>query len=652
MTASAPDVDLAELATVISARLPRGSGPHGRDRARRYLSRGQLETAAYGTVADVRRTWMDAAQRSRGRYLHGFLFLPDFRSFFDAEPDATDARAAVIQLLRDWEAAFPPGEDSSSMAYHDETTAQRLIHVASILSSLRQADPDHALWLLGFLDRTAEILFSDEFHAGDNNHGMFQDIALLTYAGVAEWRDPQTRRLYFEKANERLLTYFRRSFTSEGVHVENAPNYHILVARYLKQHRDLLARLRPVEAAPLSKLLEGANEYATHAVLPSGSYPLISDTQPTHLPSVARDIFKDPGFLYAATAGKDGTPPAKRVLTLPESGYAIYRSSWGESEATYVMFQAAYNSGYHKHSDDNSLWITSGGRDLLAEAGPNGYEYTDPLTQYAYSQFAHNTIIAGERSTPRHDGRMDDVRMDVHETRHDGFRATGHNGRLDGAVHERTVDIREDASGAPTIVVDDHVRSERRQHFQMLWNVGEGLAVRTHHAGFDVVSGERLLLTLRFSSESKIRVSVHVGERSPTHLGWRFPKFGVPRPSPVVRLRFSGVDAVIRTTIAVHDGQTSATKGSAPHDGSALVAGLSRGAGGGAVDARMKVEGAAQYAFKLFRGSDVVAEVAYSRLPHARWEGLGPGRYRVRGYARRGVGEPLKAETSASMHLR
>ena len=645
---------LSRMAGVVSARLPMGSGSAGLDRATRFLQRGVLDTVEHGRVEDLNAAWSETAPRSRARFLHGFLFLSDMRALLENGDEQQVRRLSVqiVALLQEWQQRFPLGRTDHPMAYHDETTAQRLIHVFAVLPLLAGIDHGDREWVENFLAETGELLSSDGFYAGLNNHGMFQDIGLMAFAALGTWSDPHKRVGYFEKANARILGYFRACFTSEGVHVENAPNYHVLVARYVKEHHDLLERIGSDDAPPLAELVRSATRYATHAVMPTGSYPLISDTQPTHLPAVARNVFQDAGFLFAATRGLHGSRPQQRVIALAESGYAIYRSSWGDPEATYVLFQAAYNSGYHKHSDDNSLWISSGGHDLLTEAGPNGYDYADPLTQYAYSQFAHNTVIAGGRSTPRHDERMRDVSMDVHEVRDDGFRVTGRNGRLAGAVHERTVSIEEGESSCVRIGVHDRIRCAVSQRLQMLWNVGPGLEVRTFGNGFDLAVDGATALSLRFSADAVVDVSLHSGETTPNYLGWRFEKIGQARPSPVVVLNFSGTDVDLHTTIRLGAGGQRARPGKGSGSGASLAAELLDGSGGGIIDARMEVSGALQYAFKLYRGSEVVAEVPYSRAASARWEDLAAGRYRVRGYARKRVGELLIAETSRSLRVR
>jgi len=662
-------VDLEALAKVVRRRLPTGTSAASRSRARRLLVDGVLATPDFGdhncSPAYWEHLWADLDDRRRSRYVHGFLFLGDLPAHLAAAGPADRAGAEyVLDLLQRWDELYQP-ESWQPMAYHDETTAQRLISTMAVLPHLEALGPAAAFWLQDFLDRTGDLLALDSFHAGPNNHGMFQDIALLTYAALAGWRPVGVRRAFLSKADERLMRYFRESFTVEGVHVENAPNYHILVARHLKEHRDLSAAVGLPHADELGESLRRAVAYATHAVTPSGDYPLVSDTQPTSIAPVARGVFGDAGFVYAATGGAQGTAPQERALVLPHSGYAIYRSAWGDPDATYVYFSAAYNSGYHKHSDENSFWLRSGGRDLLAEAGPNGYAYADPFTRFAYSQHAHNTLVVDGHSTPRTDDRAGEVSLTCDYEGPDGLRVVGRNGRHHDAVHERTLEIAELGNGPTWLRVTDVVTASAEHVYDIFWHVGPDLDVTLRPDGFDLTHEGRPQLGLTFVADRPVALTVHVGEGPPRPLGWRFPRFGQPVPSPVVRMRLSGADARVASTIdLLHEGPRApgpaATSRSADGGRDDLPGDLAQEPevqiaadagdepGGGSISASMFVEGARQYAFKLYLGSAVVAEVPYSADSEVRWTGLGKGRYRVRGYARERAGdEPVAHDRCA-----
>jgi hypothetical protein len=213
--------------------------------------------------------------------------------------------------------------------------------------------------------------------------------------------------------------------------------------------------------------------------------------------------------------------------------------------------------------------------------------------------------------------------------------------------------------------------------------VGQGLVVQRDEKGFALVREGRRRLRLTYAASSPVEQTLHLGEGGDRPQGWRFPRFGQPVPSPVVRLRATGTDVVVTTTIEVLDeavtsqqrepvqpltlhadtpltGRSGDANGSdhaahAPADDAADDAAprvTAQLGGGASISASVELPGATQYAFKLYRGSSLVAEVGYSGQSDASWSALSPGRYRVRGYARAAAGQPASARTTESIYVR
>jgi hypothetical protein len=111
-----------------------------------------------------------------------------------------------------------------------------------------------------------------------------------------------------------------------------------MVSKYVHGVLEILSKVEHIHADYYRSLLRNAAEYATHALMPNGMYPPISDTtQQVETRAARQNIFESDEFAYAASAGRIGTKPRQRTLVLPDSGYAIYRSSWGKSQC-YLRF--------------------------------------------------------------------------------------------------------------------------------------------------------------------------------------------------------------------------------------------------------------------------------------------------------------------------
>ena len=493
----------------------------------------------YGVVTpeELTNIWVEETDRTKLRYFHGLIFLQGWASLIESQnnPRWYERLSNIIQL---WQVKNPKnGVDPSGMAYHDETTAQRLnqlLSFAIISNPYFSAETSSSLQSL--CDETAEILLDEDFHSGLNNHGMFQDIALRNFAVGATWADKSMRTRAFETSRKRLREYFLQAFTSEGVHVENTPTYHLMVSRSLKSHLEVLRQL-DAQDVELETLYESAADYATQIVLPNGTFPPISDTTRQPLHPGAANIFTDE-YHYAATAGRFGRKPKTLRKAFLKSGYSIYRSDWDDPDATYVLFQSAYNNDYHKHSDDLSTIIYAKGQEIITDPGPYSYNYKDPFSKYAYSQFAHNNIIVDNRSTARTDKNADSVRLLSTKISGEEFEAIATSGRLGDVVHERKIVVSGEAR-KESIQVIDELQTDSTHKYSQHWNLAPGLEVVLHGNGFEVYRGEEKLLDAFIETRVPIDLKVISGQTVPTVMGWSFPSFGEKVPTNVVKVQFA-----------------------------------------------------------------------------------------------------------------
>lgn len=547
-----PD-QLSDMRQVITDQFTGSASSIARKRAENFLNRGIISSPTFPDVHFETNMWLDRDKRSHERFLHGFIFFNDWYRTILADPDLRDvACKASLKIVDSWITFDLTSGTEARMAYHDETTAQRLINLLQLDAVISKTYPEESSGLLRpLMDRTANLLTEPGFHSAGNNHGMFQDLALLYYSVLVDWITPTVREQYLSLAFSRLMDYFSSCFTNEGVHRENTPTYHLMVSRHLSVVHRLSKAAGHMHANFYEHLLAKAESYATHALMPNGLYPPVSDTTQRSVNNEgALNVFKSPEFLYAASSGRQGRAPAERTLVLPESGYMIYRSSWADPDATYAFFSAAYNADYHKHSDDLSLYLRSKGIDLLSESGPYSYDYKDPLSRYAYSQFAHNSLVVDGASLPRTDGKSRSVKLS--ELRHDSDQIVveGINERYDDTKHVRHLEI-EESSGHPCINIVDTIVSGEDHKYQLLWNLGTDVSVVLHGQGFELFHKQGKVMDLAFTADVPTRVSIQRGRLKPRPLGWTFPKFGQAVPSDVVQIEFEGRHAEISTRIRV-----------------------------------------------------------------------------------------------------
>ncbi|WP_022868486.1 heparinase II/III domain-containing protein [Schaalia vaccimaxillae] len=485
--------------------------------------------------------WHASAPRSDGRQTHGWFFLRSWIGAY-ASLDATQIDDLLKRLHGLCDSWMNASADSTSMAFHDETTAQRamiLTHFMEVFADDLEERPDMSAKLREILSNDIAKLCQPDFYAGLNNHGMFQDVALLVYSAFSDPTGgvPELEELAFT----RLESYFSFAFTSEGIHVENNPTYHLLVSNYLAKieaYAEVTGRQEFVAA--FEELLIKADSFAAHIVTPTGEFPPISDTRSGRVPAGrAVTIFGERQFLGAVTHGERGKLPADKKFVAPKSGYAIARESWASADSAYLLFSAAYNANYHKHSDELSVYFRDGQKELIREAGPNGYQYTDPFTKYAYSSFAHNTLIVDGLGLPRTDDKFDQTWMEDLGGEGEEFSVTGHTTRYEGVRWDRRVTstLHTQERG---FCVHDKVVSDEEHHYQMLWHFGEEITCIVRGWGIELfdTDGITKLAELTWSGTAPDSVTTVRGREKAPVQGWQFPKMGEHIPSTCLVLEY------------------------------------------------------------------------------------------------------------------
>ena len=514
--------------------LPRNSAKAAKARVDRLLNDGIIELATGDALPfSGGALWDETTNRSLARRLHGFTFVADWFGCCDLldAAELASLKALAIEMVQIWNTRFVVSQEESSMAFHDETTAQRVLALISMMQIFGSDFDEQALELL---DKTADLLAQIHFYGGLNNHGMFQDLALLVYTII--FVRPKSEE-FFELSLRRLHEYFSACFTDEGVHVENTPTYHAMVSRYLADLTFVLEEQNSKDVEYYEQLLASAQRYATHAITPRGTYPPVSDTTITRLDTGRNfEVFSSPEFKYAATAGKEGVKPEHRIAVFPNSGYAIHRSEWGNEASSFLFFSAAYNNGYHKHSDELSIYLQAHGKEILRESGPFGYDWTNPLTAYGFSSMAHNTLLVDDEGLPRTDKKKDLTTLQDHGVGgEDGLAlsVTGKTERFEGVSFERDVKVFETQADS-YYQVTDRVASHEGHKYTFLWHVGPGLTPVLHGDYFEIYDGEEKLFEANINANQKFSMRLVYGESDPFVSGWVFPQFRQAEPAHVI----------------------------------------------------------------------------------------------------------------------
>jgi len=203
-----------------------------------------------------------------------------------------------------------------------------------------------------------------------------------------EWR---------RKGIAHLNAEIHKQVRNDGHHVEQCLNYHMGCMRWFSRTAGL-ARLNGYgEVFPKEfwKKLEGMADAVMKLLLPDGQAVQFGDT---HTSRDSRrflrewaDFFDRKDFLYLATKGREGTPPAQTAYALKESGFYSMRSGWTEA-ATCLVLQCGPHGGWHDQPHNGTFEIFAGGRRLTPDSGCYIYHGDDKGRAWFKQTRVHQTM--------------------------------------------------------------------------------------------------------------------------------------------------------------------------------------------------------------------------------------------------------------------
>lgn len=480
--------------------------------------------------------------RSIWRLIHGLTFLGDLFDAYLSSKNLKYIKYAEETLYKWFE--YKEKHTDDKMIFHDETTALRLTYWLNFHYLCGDVISNDLNRKLGIeIEETVKLLCTEKFHSKNTNHGMFQDISLLAYS-IMYFEHPFESKVY-QLALKRLKEYFYSTFTNDGVHKEHSPDYHYMVTSNVKKIVNVVSNLHGESLSndeqKLISIYTNAEKYAMHILQPNLFLPKISDCNNFLLTkrNTYLKLFSSEEFTYVKTEGQEGEEPNQKQILFKDAGYFISRSNWSR-KATYFLFLASYNARYHKHSDDLSF-ILYDGEDLFIDSGPNGYDYDSPLTKYAYSSFAHSSLIVNSKSLPRNDDHFDKVGILDAKYKEEGqeFEVTGYNYRYPSVRHQRKI------TGNHTTKsynITDYIKSDDRNEYQILYQLSNKMTAR--------ISGNIISIYSKISMEKKAEIVLDIdssikhyeiellnGEEN-NQYSYEFPKMGSNVESLTVSVKF------------------------------------------------------------------------------------------------------------------
>jgi heparan-sulfate lyase len=274
-----------------------------------------------------------------------------------------------------------------------------------------------------------------------------------------KWRTEAIRRLNAETTAQ---------VYPDGMQRELSFGYHTgCISWFLRTYK--LARLNGIENAFPSaylRMVEKMCEAVMKISLPDGTHAAFGDDwqgapgQHKHYFPEWAELFGRPDFLFFATDGEKGAPPAQTAFALPQSGFYSMRSGW-DKNAVCMVLKCGPDGGWHSQPDNGTFDVYAGGRNLMPDSGC--YIYSgDPKNRSWFRQTkVHKTLTLNDKNSkyaPRLVRWSPGEKQDVLVVENDSY---------ENLTHRRTVSF---VDKKYFVIVDEAVGSAAGKigiHFQL-----------------------------------------------------------------------------------------------------------------------------------------------------------------------------------------
>ena len=205
------------------------------------------------------------------------------------------------------------------------------------------------------------------------NHGLFMDIYLLKNLNFLN--NFIDKEKLFKIAENRMIKQFMLSFTTDGIHIENSPSYHMLY-KQIGAIEDIYNNIGKDFPKKLLIIQKKASFNLKYMIQPNNTFAQFGDTKNTKV-----------------TKSYDNTNKFLKDIVYKKSGYAYFRNK----DFVHLSFTCNNLSSIHYHKDELSFSLFGYGSEIIVDSGLYNYNYSDPLNKYRYSAFGHNVLIVDNK---------------------------------------------------------------------------------------------------------------------------------------------------------------------------------------------------------------------------------------------------------------
>ncbi|RRW48802.1 hypothetical protein EGJ42_13285 [Stutzerimonas stutzeri] len=415
-----------------------------------------------------------------------------------------------LRIVFDWYEYHAVRGQKSDYEWYDMAVGLRAMKLAYLVQRAFEGDVQlddagkekliHLAWL------HAQSLM-DKRLLSKGNHGLFQLHGLLALCNVVPSIETCAGARDF--VGVEMQDLLLRQFSPEGVHLENAPEYHFFVYNTVKRFMDTGWY---EQFGFIRELMERVEQNRVWMVHPDKTIVTVGDSEP-------KPVNID--WPESSDSCRDVKASCYLLRNFRESGYAIVRSDWAvpAQKASMLFFMGMFFQTGHKLPDDLSFeWFDQGER-ILTNAGKYSYS-KGPFRDYVTSTAAHNTVEIDGRTPKLSKASRYGSAIKEAKAMDGTFLIRGRVPREQAIDHERLVLFRPGRWLAVVDVLQGDVSHRYTQwfHFAQQW--------RLEQAESDVrlVSSSGRTVLVRHLSGARL-VALR-GQKQPKPQGWVTESYG------------------------------------------------------------------------------------------------------------------------------
>ncbi len=353
------------------------------------------------------------------------------------------------------------------------TRADHIIYLLIICEKYNLLDEKKIALADEVLQKSAEYLCDPDYYTQKNNHGIYQDCALLY---IAYFLKNEHSAEWVAIAKERLRAQFEHAFLPDMVHCENSPEYQITVIGLFKEAAKIFENANDSECEFYNEKLLDAARFLTYVTKPNGALAEIGDTDgradDTFNPKNGFRDLKCSELDWATSLGAEGVKPEDNIAVFPYGGYCVYRSSWEKDEmadSVWFMFKSGYTSRIHKHGDDLHFMLNADGNEIFIDRGKYGYQIGDFTTEALHSAFGHNTVTVDSDTYPISSERGYMTGLLKREKQGEFNCFAGYNDSYDSVRISREIFFND----KKVFVIHDNIQSDKKHLYTQQFHLSE-----------------------------------------------------------------------------------------------------------------------------------------------------------------------------------